>query len=264
MLKKTPLFAGMALFCTTQAFASMPLITDDTGTQGKGHYQIELGAASLRDRDNVDGIALRQTGEEASAILSCGLADRIDLVAALPWSWHRIEEEGAASSDKNGAGDLSLQLKWRFFEAENGRVSFALKPGVTLPTGNENLGLGNGMVSGNVMLIATHFAKLLSMHLNLGYTRNDYRLESDRIASRRDIWHASLAGDLSVAEHLRAVADIGLDTNPAKGEKSDPAYLLGGLIYKAADNVDLDVGIKSGLTEAETDTALLAGVTMRF
>ena len=264
MLKKTLLYAGMALFISTQAFASMPLVTDDTGTQGKGRFQLELGAASLRDREDVDGAALRQTGEEASAILSCGLADRVDLVATLPWSWNSIEEEGTASSDINGAGDLSLQLKWRFFESENGGVSLALRPGVTLPTGNEHLGLGNGMASGNVMLIATKSAKPLCMHLNLGYTRNEYRLESDRLASRRDIWHASLAGDLTVSAHLRVVADIGLETNPAKGEKDDPAYLIGGLIYKAADNIDLDIGVKSGLTEAETDRAILAGVTMRF
>ncbi|MDI6762198.1 MAG: transporter [Thermodesulfobacteriota bacterium] len=43
---------------------------------------------------------------------------------------------------ERGLSDFSFGLKWRFYEIEG--FSFALKPGITLPTGNEKKGLGTG------------------------------------------------------------------------------------------------------------------------
>lgn len=264
MLKRTLPFAIAASLFAAPAFAAMPLVTDDTGTQGKGKLQIELGTEFSRNHENIDGLSVRETGGEFSTALSYGLSDRIDLVAGLPWSWGKVKEDGATVYDEAGAGDLSLQVKWRFFETEDERLSLALKPGISLPTGDEEKDLGNGRVSGEVMFIATHAAKLGALHLNLGYIHNEYRLDEVRSSSRKNIWHASLAGELNVTEKLRTVADIGIETSQDKESDSHPAYLLGGLIYGITDNLDLDLGIKGGLNDAETDTALLAGVTMRF
>lgn len=264
MLKRTLPFAIAASLFAAPAFAAMPLVTDDTGTQGKGNLQIELGTEFSRNREDIDGLSVKETGGEFSTALSYGLSDRIDLVAGLPWSWGKVRENGTTVYDDSGIQDLTLQLKWRFFESEDERLSLALKPGISLPTGDEEKDLGNGRVSGEVMFIATHAAKLGALHLNLGYIHNEYRLVEIRNASRKSIWHASLAGELNVTEKLRTVADIGIETSQDKESDTHPAYLLGGLIYGITDNLDLDLGIKGGLNEAETDTALLAGVTMRF
>lgn len=264
MLKKFLPLAIAAALCPAGAFAAMPLVTDDTGTQGKGHFQVEFGFESARDKETVEGVAVRETGRALSAALTYGLSDTVDLVAGTPWMWAKTREDGSTVFDDNGIGDLALQLKWRFYELEDGRLSLALKPGVTLPTGDENKGFGNGRVSGNVTLVATHTAELGALHLNVGYTRNSYRLEVDRLASRKHLWHASLAGELNVTERLRTVADIGVETCSDRESDTHPAYLLGGLIYGVSDNLDLDLGIRGGLNDTETDTTLLAGVTMRF
>ncbi|NTV02207.1 MAG: transporter [Chlorobiaceae bacterium] len=264
MLKKTIPLAITATLCSMPAFAAMPLVTDDTGTQGKGRLQIEFGWESHRDKSVSDGVTSRETGGSSTATVSYGISDSIDLVAGMPWAWKRSETDGEAATDEHGIADLPVQLKWRLVEMEEGKFSLALKPGLILPTGNEGKGLGNGRVSGGVLLIATHRGALGATHVNLGYTRNGYSLESVRSATRADIWHASLAGELNVADSLRAVADIGIETGKAKGSPADPAYLLGGLIYSPSDRLDLDFGIKGALNDVETDTALFAGATLHF
>ena len=73
-----------------------------------------------------------------------------------------------------------------------------------------------------------------------------------------------MATELNVTDKLRAVGDLGIETNSERDSDTDPAWILGGFIYEVADNADLDLGIRGGLNDAETDTTLLAGVTMRF
>jgi len=256
--------AALGMFCSTTMFAAMPLDTDDTGTQGKGKFQLEAGMEYARNHEAADGISVREKGWELATTLTYGLTDTIDLVAGAPWVWAEVEEDGVSLADENGIGDLSFQLKWRFFESEDKQTSFALKPGILLPTGDDGKGLGNGRVCGDVTLIATHAAGPGALHLNLGYAHNDYSIDEVRESSRKSVWRASLAGELEIAEKLRAVADIGIATNDEKEADTHPAYLLGGLIYGVTDDVDLDLGVRGGLNDAETDTAWLAGITMRF
>ncbi|NTU94031.1 MAG: transporter [Chlorobiaceae bacterium] len=264
-MKKQVLALAVAAVCfSTPAFAAHPLITDDTGTQGKGRFQLELNSEFATDRENEAGISVKKRGGELATMVSYGLGDRVDLVAGLPWLWSRLKEDGVVTADEEGIGDLSIELKWRFFEASKNGISLALKPGITLPTGDEAKGLGNGEISGGVMLIATHESEGLKLHANTGYTRSEYRLDADKASNRNDIWHASLAAELDVAEKLRAVANAGVETNGDKGSHTHPAFLLGGLIYSVTEAIDLDLGIKGGLNKAETDTALLAGMAVRF
>jgi hypothetical protein len=242
----------------------MPLQTDDTGTQGAGHSQIEIGVESATNKQTEAGVAYKETGGAVSATLTYGLSDSIDLVAGMPYEWYIEKEDGVKVADGNGIGDLALQIKWRFYDNADAGFSLALKPGLTLPTGDADRGLGTGRVSSDVTLIATREARLASYHINLGYSHNEYKLDEVSETSRRNIWHASLAAKLNVTGKLGVVGDLGIETSSDKDADTDPAYILGGLIYAVGDNADLDIGVKSGLNDAETDTTLLAGVTMRF
>jgi hypothetical protein len=264
MQKINALLASMLLLCSTPAFAAMPLQTDDTGTQRTGHCQIEVGFQSASDEEDDGGVSRKSTDGEVSTTISYGLTDNIDLVAGLPWEWYTEKADGLKVADGSGLGDLALQIKWRFYNNADAGFSLALKPGLTLPTGDDNKGFGNGKVSGGVTLIATHKAKLTSMHFNIGYNRNEYRLDEVSESSRENVWRASVGAELNVTEKLRAVGDLGIETASENESDTDPAYILGGLIYGISDNADLDIGIRGGLNDAETDATLLAGVTMRF
>ncbi|EAT59064.1 transporter [Chlorobium ferrooxidans] len=257
MLKKSAVFI-FTLLVSTNAYATHPLVTDDTGTQGKGKFQIEINSEFASD--SRDGGTEKEHSGEAAAALSWGIADNIDLVTALPEKWLSIKSNGITSQDASGIGDMTIEMKWRFFDDETTGLSFALKPGITIPTGNAQKGLGSDLFQESLLLIATRAARLGAVHCNLGYSR----IEKGDDNARNHIWHASIGTEINVTGDLRAVLNSGIETNEAKASKKHPAFLLGGVICAVAESLDLDFGLKYGLNEAETDTAFLAGLAARF
>jgi hypothetical protein len=87
----------------------------------------------------------------------------MDLVVGVPYLHVRTKERGSRSSQA-GVSDVSVELKWRFFE-ESG-WSLALKPGITIPTGDRDKGLGSGRVSPSLFLITTKEIEAWAFHLN--------------------------------------------------------------------------------------------------
>lgn len=67
-----------------------------------------------------------------------------------------------------------------------------------------------------------------------------------------------------MTEDLRAVANIGVESNPVKLTGNDPVFFLVGLVYALSEEFDLDCGIKYGLNDPETDYPVLAEVTWKF
>ncbi len=264
MLKKASLLAVAAMLQAAPLLATHPLITDDTATQGTGKYQIELNGGYSTDMQTADGASVRAKSINACTTVTFGLSDGIDLAASLPWQWSRLEDGGNVVSEANGIGDFGVQLKWRILENRSKSLSFAVKPGVSLPSGNEGKGFGNGEVSGSLILIATGRNGTGALHANLGFVHNSYRLDIDQGSLRSDLWHASLAAELNMASGLRSVANIGIDTNQNMSAWKSPAFLIGGLVYSPKSNLDLDIGLKKGLNDASVDTTVLAGATARF
>jgi hypothetical protein len=244
------------------ALAAHPLITDDTGTQGKGKFQVELNGEYGHDNESALYVKAREYGGSLETVFSAGLIDDVDFVVAVPYEWSRVKENDIVASDTDGLGDVSLELKWRFFEM--GGFSLAFKPGVSFPSGNVDKGLGAGKVGYGATLIATHEFDPFALHLNLGYSHTSFKLEEDRDANRRDILHASLAGTAEVMEGLQLAANVGLETNPDKTSDTPPVFFIAGAIYSLTDYLDVDLGVKVGLTKPEADVSMLAGLAVRF
>ena len=247
----------LSLFFSVPAYAAGPLITDDTGTQGKGKYQIELNYAA--------GVTKTDSGQELSTTLSRGIVDNVDVVVGLPYNWNPFTEEGRPIAIQQGISDMSVEIKWRFLDTskENG-VSLALKPGITLPTGNAKKGLGNGEISEGVMFIATKEWQHGAFHCNIGYTNTAYSLEEDSEALRSSLWHASIATEINMMKNLRSVADIGIDTDTVKASNTHPVYIIGGVIYSVNEHLDLDIGFKGGLNNTAPQATFLSGITIKF
>ncbi|MBM4128609.1 MAG: transporter [Nitrospira sp.] len=241
-----------ALCFVCSSYAAHPLVTDDTGTQGKGKFQLEI--TGEYGHDDEEGVKEKTT--EIGATLTYGIVDTVDIILGIPYQHIRTKDSGTTTTD-DGLSDVSLELKWRFFEKEG--LSFALKPGITFPTGDDEKGLGTGKVGHSLYLITTKEAKPWAFHVNLGYIRNENKLDE-----REDLWHASFASEVEVLKNLKVVADIGIERNPDKRSNTHPAFILGGLIYSVTEYCDLDAGIKGGLNKTEVDYALLAGITLRF
>ena len=248
----------------TVSYAAHPLITDDTGTQGKGKFLVEVNSEFNVDKEKEEGVKIKETGGEVATLLSYGIVDNLDVVLGTPFQWFRIrgENEEITKQRESGVSDLSLELKWRFYEKEG--LSFALKPGITFPTGNEKRELGSGRPSYGLTFITTKELGPWAFHLNLGYVRHEYKLREDKEANRRDIWHISLASEMEFVKDLKLVGNIGIERNPEKVSNRHPSFILGGVIYSIAENLDVNFGVKGGLNKPETDFTILAGIAFRF
>ncbi|MBI5741812.1 MAG: transporter [Nitrospirae bacterium] len=250
-------FTSLILLWAAAAFAAHPLTTDDKGTQGQKKMQLEINSEYSYDRETVDEITAKETGGEVAAIFSYGIRDNIDIVLGLPYQWSKVDEDGEIVSDENGLSDMSFELKWTFYE--NNGSGFALKPGITFPTGDDKKGLGAGRTTYSMFLITSHEIGPWTHHMNLGYIRNENRLDE-----RKDLWHASLASEIGVAEDLGIVVNIGAEKNPDPASRVCPAFILGGIIYSITENLDIDLGVKGGINKPETDVTYLAGTAIRF
>lgn len=241
---------AVLLFIPVPALATHSLITEDTGTQGVARFQIELLLEQGRDQ--------RSDGElydtHSTAVLSYGVSDNLDAILSV--GYRRLDIGGGDSAVREGGGDVGLDLKWRYYEV--GRWSLAVKPGMTLPSGDEEDGLGTGEATYSVFNVTTYAPDPWAFHLHLGYIRYN-----NRLGLRENRGHLSVA---AVREFSRwsAVADMGVTTDPDRATAREPAFLILGAIVPVAADVHLDLGIKLGLTETETDETLLAGVAARF
>jgi hypothetical protein len=255
---------GMIVAFTTggSVFGAHPLITDDTGTQGKGKFQLELNGEYGSDKETEAGVTIKETGSEIAATISWGVSEHADIVIGIPYADYMVKEDGTTLASENGLSDVSLEYKYRFFEKDG--LSLAVKPGVSLPTGDEEKGLGNGKTSYSAFFITTKEAEPWAFHFNVGYVRNEYKLRADEEANRKDIWHVSLAAQMEAVKDLNLVANIGMERNPDTISDTHPAFVLGGLIYSAGEDLDLDFGVKAGLNDSESDYTVLAGVAVRW
>lgn len=241
----------VCLFCS-EVFAFHPLITDDAGTQGKGKFQLEINGDYGHDED--EGVITKRT--QTLSTLSYGLSDPVDLIIGLPYQHIRTEDSGYLTKQE-GLADMSLEIKWRFYEKDG--LGFALKPGLTFPTGDDRKGLGSGRVTYRLFFIGTKEIKPWAFHFNLGYIRNE-----NTFGENIDLWHGSLASSFEINTDLKLVGNIGIERNADPNLNDPKAFILGGVIYSLFDNFDIDFGVKGGLTKTEEDYTILMGLTWRF
>lgn len=242
------------------SWAALPFITDDTGTQGKGKYQLELAAEYGREREAQDDIISIESQYALAGVLTCGITARLDVFIGTPYV--RDIEEAAGTGDPagraSGIADTVIGSKWHFYERKG--LSLALKPTVFIPTGDWEKGLGTGKARYLVFLLLTQELGAWAVHANGGYISNE-----NKIDERTDLWHASVAAVHEVVMNLKVGVDLGAATNSHKTSSSAfTSYLLGGMIYSATEALDLSLGVKYGLSMAEVDWVVFPGLTWRF
>jgi len=232
---------AIAIAAASGAQAAHPLITEDTGTIGKGRWQLEL----FGEEGEARGTGARL--DQHDAVLSYGLGGALDLQFGVPW----IREQAT------GMGDASLDLKWRFLQA--GRLSLGLKPGISLPTGDEAKGLGAGRAGWKSLLILTWEDGPVAFHAHAGYLRN----RNDQ-GERASLTHFSGAITVQATPEVKVVMDLARNTNPDPAATQSERYLVFGAIWSVSKNLDLDLGLKVGHGAAALDEAVLLGATVRW
>lgn len=247
---KNPIPALTLLLAAIPAAAFHPLVTDDTGTQGKGRSQVELAVEVGRDACE-EGEHRRDAG---AATLAHGLTDSLDLQASIPYERSELSAaEGSARSA--GVGDAAVEAKWRFLE--RGGLSLAWKPGLTAPTGDAEDGLGSGRVTGRLSLLATRRWSRVALHANAGYAYNP-----NHDGERLHLWRFSAAGEVQMSDRWKALVDAGTARDVGAGR--DPVFVMTGVVFSPAPWIDLDAGLKRGVIGAEERVTALFGTTVRF
>lgn len=255
---RLPLIALAAFSIPASAF--QPLITDDTGTQGSGGNQLEF--ALIADRAETAGNV-----ESLSALpvaYSRGVTDTLDVFAGLVYS--RIRSD-IPRSDVNGDSDPLFGLKWRFYEDEKSKTSFAVRPTIILPVGagSDHAALGNGKTSGSLTFILTREAPFGSIHANAGVLRNRYR---DTLTNPNETTtRVSIAPVWDVAVRWKLALDLGTESTRAAGASIRTNFAELGAIYSPGKDLDFSLGVVRWSDDANPGTTrhtATAGLTWRF
>lgn len=213
-----------------------PLITDDTGSQGTGGNQLEVGF----DHVDEDGGSARALG----LTYTRGISDNLDAFIGSAYQ----------TSRPKGWGNVGVGVKWRFYENEADKFSLALKPEVLLPVSrsDEAKGLGNGKTSYGLTFIASKETGFGELHFNLEAALNDFA--DNTITDRKNFWRASVAPVWAVADGWKLALDLGLMTNSDRAEDATMGFAELGVVYSPNEQFDFSFGIIRDLMDGPADT----------
>jgi hypothetical protein len=229
--------------------AAHPLISEDTATQGRGNFELEIGNAWTRDGSD--------RSYELGPQLSYGILPQLDAILRPTWLDQRSTIDGEVFHAR-GAGDTAADLKWRFFERD--KLSLAVRAGVSAPTGDADRGLGSGKPTYHGLLVASIDLAPIALHTNIGYTRN----RADP-TERRDLYHVSAAAVWTLNEAWRVLlAELAGDTNVDNTQSVWPAVARVGAIYTVKKGFDIDIGYQTRLNHEAARQILLMGITARW
>lgn len=238
------------------AWCAHPLLTDDTGTQGTGKFQVEATGTWTVDQEDAGGEGVREINSLASLAFAAGVAETLDLMVGVPYVWTETKEAGQITKI-DGVSDAVIEAKWRFYEKE--KLSLAFKPGVLIPTGSDSKGLGTGHFGATAFLLSTFEGGHWAFDANLGYLHLE-----NRISERVNLWYASVSSRFKATERWAIVGEIGATRNSDPACSSHPAFAQAGVIFSPSELLDLSAGYLAGLTDTEADQSVRAGITVRF
>ncbi len=209
----------------------------DTRTPAQGKFQVKLNGiyqSSEFEGNDTDRILARLYG-------IYGIADNWAVrVAPLYTSW---DVDGGGS--ESGLGDTRVLTIYRFLDEAKAGFDLAVKAGVTLPTGDDDKGLGSGHVEPDLFLLA---AKTLGPVIAVANAGG--RLILDPNDGEEDfILSFLLAGIYPLNEKTSLNAEFSADTARWDGEDDYVELLFGGRFLPRADMV-VKGGVSLGLTDA--------------
>lgn len=228
------------------AGAAHPLYTDDTATQGAGGWQLEANVDRVHARDG------SPAADMSNATLTWGAGDTVDVFVNALWL---RQFDGEVM--QVGAGDVSLGLKWRLFDA--GALALSVKPAVTLPTASRESGLGNGQALCSLGLAASWSGERWMLMANA----TGAYLAADN-GNQKGLWSLAAGGTLRITDSLRLAGEWVAYTGEDPGNRKKPAFAGVGLIYGATDSVDVDLGFRLGLNDAQYRRSFGAGLAVHW
>lgn len=177
--------------------------------------------------------------------LEYGITDRLQVSTSIPWV--AIHDEGESG---DGAGDLSAELFYNLTPTSE-PVAFSFAAGITLPTGNEDLGFGEGAEELELTIIMAGRAADVQWQFNLGGEWTDD--ESELVYS---------VAVLPMQSHSTIVPT--LELSGAETDEGGELYATPGLHWRPAENAGLGFGVPVGLSSDAEQLRVMMYYTIEF
>ena len=196
-------------FSVAHAQGGPPMITDDPGTPGDGHWEINIASLVTRSSDG-DSYQLPLID------LNYGWGDRIQLKYEVPWVLDRNSDDSIA-----GLGNSLLGVKWRFYDAGPSGWQISTYPQVEFnypASGSPRRGLAD---SGTSYLLPAEFERSyenFGVNFELGRWR--------RPAPFADTWVGGAVIGHEVHKGFEVIAELHLET--ATGSRRETIVNFGG------------------------------------
>ena len=242
-----------------------PDTTESPHTVDAGHIQLELSFIDWTyDRRNEDGVTTRSLAV-APVLIKFGLTNSIDLQIGLdPYTDTHIKDRATGDSDSHdGFGDTLLRVKFNIWgndapDEDFGGTSLAIMPYVSFPTATDGLGSDHtdwGIIIPLGLELPGEFGLGAMIEFDFSRSASDDRTVVDLVHTLT-LGH-TLIGDLSGYIEYAGFANLNHDQRYR-------AYFDAGLTYALTPDLQLDTGLRIGLTQASDDIGLFVGMSYRF
>jgi hypothetical protein len=224
---------------TAPAFSGVPFVTDDADSPDAGHFEINIAAQYTRFQ-----------GGSVSAIPSVevnyGLTRTVELTIEAPLAMSHVDNVGT----NVGIGDVRLSVKYRFIDADDWgwRPAVAFYPAISLPSGSEVRGLGEGRMQGFLPIWISKEFNQWTVFTGGGYNINPG-------LARRNWWFAGLGVTRELDPAWTIGAEIYHSTPIANGVKSNTGFNVG-VIYNISDVHHLLLSVGRNLINARENNEL--------
>ena len=248
----------LLMLTPTAVWATHPLGVEDTGTEGKGNFLLELTGDYVKDS------SLKETRE--AAIITAGAGKHTDLSLEVPYLL--LDPSPVTGEKASGKGDVRFKLKHQIFENEV-KQSMAYLLYADLPTGDHIKGLGTNNVVWGVTLINTQECHNNAFHLNVGYEVRGRDMKKWHFAQDY-AFKFGLAAEHKLKESFRFLTEFSGESRKETDVENDtqsysrPFTVLAGFIYDVSKSWYVDLGVRAGLNKYAEDYSVLAGTAWRF
>jgi hypothetical protein len=206
----------VSVIIATAAQAGPPFVTDDPETPPLHGWEI-----------NVPITLEHETGEDVleMPLLDINYGYRPNVQLKVEFALLHVRLDGGRT--ERGLSDTSVGVKWRFLEEDRALPQMAVYPQVTIPTGDDHRGLGQGKPSYVLPLIAQKSWGRWTAFGNVGVVVQNWR-------GSRHFWFHGLTVVREVTPRLELGGEVYGNSPIDRDERTSLGFNLGG-IWKVAD-----------------------------
>jgi hypothetical protein len=237
-----------------------PDTTESPFTVDAGHFQLELSFLDFTYDHRSEGDQTTRAWQVAPLLFKVGLLNNVDLQLGLePYDHVRTTDRASdESKTPQGFGDTIIRLKTNLWGNDSGRTAFAIMPFIKLPTARRDL--GNGHIEGGIIF---PLSVSLADTWDLGTMAEfDFNRSAANDRCVVDFVHALTIGH-ELSDAISMYAEYAGFAN-LNGDEKYRGYFNTGVTYGLTKDIQLDAGIRAGLTTAADDIGVFTGISIRF